>query len=309
MLNNKMLSPHIQLYYFIKQFIPRRVQLVLRRKLISIICRKYATVWPICERAASAPVGWTGWPDDKNFALVLTHDVDTQKGHDNCLKIAEIEEKLGFRSSFNFVVDDYTVSSELRRELVKRGFEVGVHGLTHDPSMYKSIIEFKKQAKRINQTLDEWNAVGFRSPSMYHNLEWLTFLDIEYDASTFDTDPFEPMPKGVETIFPFRVQTDNGRKGYIELPYTLAQDFTLFILMNQTDIGFWIKKLDWIVSHGGMVLINVHPDYLNCSAKKNLEKYPAIYYQQFLEYVLQKYKGLFWNALPKEMADFWNSRS
>jgi len=33
---------------------------------------------------------------------------------------------------------------------------------------------------------------GFSLPSMHHNLEWIGELDIEYDASTFDTDPFEP---------------------------------------------------------------------------------------------------------------------
>lgn len=302
-----MLPSHIRLYYSIKKLIPRRSQLTLRRKLISILSRKSTDVWPVCEKAASAPDGWPGWPDDKKFALVLTHDVDTQRGHDNCLKIVEMEEKLGFRSSFNFVVDDYPVSFELRQELVKRGFEVGVHGLTHDPSLYKSITEFKKQARRINQILDEWNAVGFRSPSMYHNLEWLTFLDIAYDASTFDTDPFEPIPNGAETIFPFAVHSNNGRKGYIELPYTLAQDFTLFILMNQTDISFWTRKLDWIASHGGMALINVHPDYLNCLADKAAETYPAIYYQQFLEYILQQYDGLFWHVLPRDMANFWKS--
>ena len=30
-------------------------------------------------------------------------------------------------------------------------------------------------------------------------------LNIAYDASTFDTDPFEPQPDGVNTIFPFWV--------------------------------------------------------------------------------------------------------
>ena len=40
----------------------------------------YKDVWPIDERAGSAPAGWTGWPDGKRFALVLTHDVDTAPG-------------------------------------------------------------------------------------------------------------------------------------------------------------------------------------------------------------------------------------
>ena len=38
---------------------------------------------------------------------------------------------------------------------------------------------------------------------MHHNLDWISELEIDYDMSTFDTDPFEPMPQGAGTIFPF----------------------------------------------------------------------------------------------------------
>ena len=31
---------------------------------------------------------------------------------------------------------------------------------------------------------------------MIRNLEWFHRLNIEYDTSTFDTDPFEPEPEG-----------------------------------------------------------------------------------------------------------------
>jgi len=47
--------------------------------------------------------------------------------------------------------------------------------------------------------------VGFRAPAMHDNLEWISELNLEYDLSTFDTDPFEPQSDGVGTIFPFKV--------------------------------------------------------------------------------------------------------
>jgi hypothetical protein len=47
---------------------------------------------------------------------------------------------------------------------------------------------------------------------MYHDLELLHHLDIEYDASTFDTDPFEPQPDGMGTIFPFWVPNQDRKK-------------------------------------------------------------------------------------------------
>jgi hypothetical protein len=154
--------------------------------------------------------------------------------------------------------------------------------------------------------LQEWQAVGFRSPSMHHQLDWLHDLNIEYDASTFDTDPFEPQSDGVGTIFPFWV-AKNGthRGGYMELPYTLPQDFTLFILMRQKSIAVWQNKLDWLAKKGGMALINVHPDYMNFSKKKNeQEQYPARYYEQFLQYVEENYKGQYWHVLPRDIAIF-----
>jgi len=45
-----------------------------------------------------------------------------------------------------------------------------------------------------NHYLAAWKSVGFRSAFMFHQLSWLRDLDIVYDASTFDIDPFEPQP-------------------------------------------------------------------------------------------------------------------
>ena len=58
--------------------------------------------------------------------------------------------------------------------------------------------------------LAEWGASGFRSAFMLRELDWLHELRIKYDASTFDTDPFEPQPEGCQTIFPFWVPHRNG---------------------------------------------------------------------------------------------------
>lgn len=98
-------------YYLIRPFIPRRCQLFFRRRLVSRKRNRYSAVWPIDPAAAAPPQGWPGWPEGKKFALVLQHDVDSQKGHDQCRRLAELEQSMGFRSSFNFVPERYTVSS------------------------------------------------------------------------------------------------------------------------------------------------------------------------------------------------------
>ena len=295
-----------KIYYLLKPLIRREVQIALRRELISRKQDSLKDVWPIDQEAGKIPSGWEGWPAKKKFAVGLTHNVDTEKGQGTCHDLIDMEKNLGFRSSFHFVPEGYPVSSDIRRQLVKNGFEVGVHGLKHDGKLYSSKKCFQDMALHINRYLKDWESVGFRSPSMHHNLDWIGYLNIEYDASTFDTDPFEPQPDGMKTIFPFWVEGDAARRGYVELPYTLPQDFTLFVLMKEETIDIWKRKLDWIAENGGMALLITHPDYINCNnGKCKVDEYQIGLYEEFLNYIKSKYAGQYWQALPREVASFW----
>ena len=89
---------------------------------------------------------------------------------------------------------------------------------------------------------------------------------------------------------------------YVELPYTLVQDFTLFILMQEKDIQVWKNKVDWIAEKGGMALVNVHPDYICFDGKPGLEEFSVQHYVNLLKYVKDKYAGQFLNILPGELA-------
>jgi hypothetical protein len=296
-----------ELYYLLKLVLPRRLQVVLRRWRALRKRKLYKDTWPIDQSAGAMPNGWRGWPEEKQFALVLTHDVETCKGKEKCYQLMELEKKMGFRSSFYFVAEDYDVPSDMRDSLTKNGFEVGIHGLRHQEKLFSSKRVFKQRASVINKYLNIWGSVGFRAPSMYHNLEWIHLLNIEHDASTFDTDPFEPQPDGMKTIFPFWVQDNGYNKGYVELPYTLPQDFTLFIILLEKNTQIWKSKLDWIAQHGGMALLITHPDYMNFGNNKiTFQEYPAEYYEDFLNYIITNYQGKYWNPLPREMASFWS---
>jgi len=220
--------------------------------------------------------------------------------------------------------------------LEKSGFGIGVHGLVHDEKLFGSRRMFERRAPRINSYLKKWGAVGFHSPAMIRNLDWIGDLDIEYDGSTFDTDPFEPQPDGVRTIFPFLVKRNPVGHGsspssvpasehpscaassppsllasqrgsrYVELPYTLPQDHCLFVILKQKDIRIWKQKLDWIAEKGGMALLNAHPDYMNFGGgARGLEEYHVELYKELLRYVRDKYSGQYWHALAREVAEFW----
>lgn len=294
------------MFYVLKPLIPRRLQLFLRRRRCDHIAKKAGARWPIDPDSARPPDGWPGWPEGRKFAVVLTHDVEGPRGVVRVPALMELEKSRGFRSSFNFVGADYDVPESLRRNLAAEGFEIGVHGLHHNGLMYLSRGIFERHARGINARLKEWNAVGFRSPAMHRNFDWMHDLNIRYDSSTFDTDPFEPQPEGVHTIFPYWAVNRDDTRAFVELPYTLVQDFTLFVILRRNDIETWKKKADWIAQQGGMVLLNVHPDYLKFGeGSPRSEEFPARHYVEFLEYLNSNYAGRFWQALPAEVAGYF----
>ena len=294
-----------EIYYFLKPFIPWQIRLALRRQRAMSRREIFSPVWPIDQEAGATPPGWPGWPEGKQFAFVLTHDVEGSKGLSRVNRLMELEARQGFRSSFNFVPEgEYLVPADLRATMIREGFEIGVHGLEHDGKLYASKVEFAAKAIRIRDYLRDWSASGFRSPLMQHKLAWIHQLGVEYDASTFDTDPFEPEPDAVGTIFPFWVPGPNG-SGFVELPYTLAQDFTLFVVLRESNIDIWKKKLDWIAERGGMALLNTHPDYMCFEGSKRKDEFPVAFYEEFLSYVRKKYDGAFWAANPREVSRYY----
>jgi hypothetical protein len=182
-----------KLYYAMKPYIPWPVRMSARREYTRWLRAAHSNDWPIHEPAGVIPPGWPGWPGGKRFAIVLTHDVEGTKGLSRVERLMTVEQNHGFRSSFNFVPEgEYRVTDALREHIDRAGFEVGVHGMKHDGKLYSSKKDFAASAAKIRAYSRKWNACGFRSPLMQHKLGWIHQLGVEYDASTFDTDPFEP---------------------------------------------------------------------------------------------------------------------
>ena len=90
-------------YYFLKPAIPWRIRLAARRAWANKHRAASAGLWPIDESAGKTPPGWPGWPDGKRFAFVLTHDVEGPKGLQRVKPLIELEQRHGFRSSFNLI--------------------------------------------------------------------------------------------------------------------------------------------------------------------------------------------------------------
>lgn len=234
------------------------------------------------------------WPNKARFALVLTHDIETAAGQEYTEVVADMEENLGFRSIFNFVPERYKLNYGLMDDLRQRGFEIGVHGLKHNGRLFHSKTIFLQNASWINKYLKEWNAMGFRAELTHRHPEWMQALEMEYDLSFFDTDPFEPIPGGTMSIWPFFI----GH--FVELPYTLVQDYTLTSVLREYSPRIWLNKVDFIEKYHGMALVNTHPDYLKSKSTWDV-------YKDFLNEM--KGRGHYWHALPGEAARWWRTRS
>jgi glycosyltransferase involved in cell wall biosynthesis len=101
------------------------------------------------------------------------------------------------------------------------------------------------------------------------------------------------------------VEGDGNHRGFVELPYTLPQDHTLFVLLRARNNEVWKTKVDWIARKGGMALMDVHPCYTNPDGDVwGRDSYPLTVYADFLRHVRDHYAGRFWHALPADVSRF-----
>ncbi len=291
-------------YYRLREYIPAPIRRALQRtrnQSMSVPqdwhlnlgfvndCKQALTA---CSDALSQPVVHP-WPSPFNGAFVLTHDVEPQAGFDRILDIAQVEEQYGLRSCWNIVPHYYKVDIGVLKELQARGHEVGVHGYNHDGRLFWAKDIFNQRVPSINQAAKDFGASGFRAPMVHRNLNWIQQLEFDYDASCFDFDPFQPMPGGVGSVWPFIAGN------LVELPYTLPQDHTLLVTLNETTPRIWIEKAEQLKTMAGMALLITHPDYLDCESR-------IAVYRQLLEHVVADETQ--WKALPAEVAHWWRER-
>jgi peptidoglycan/xylan/chitin deacetylase (PgdA/CDA1 family) len=256
-----------------------------------VVCKENFIWDELVNIVKEKKTGWNIYPEDAKAAVVLTHDVDTQEGFDNIPEILMLEQELGFKSSWNIVPYKYNIDQGIIDLIKGAGHEIGIHGYNHDGKLFYSEKIFDARVPYINEAIEKYGAKGFRAPMVHRNLKWLQKLNIEYDASCFDYDPYQPFPGGTGSIWPFRA----GK--FIELPYTLPQDHDIFFMMKRKDIEIWKKKTDWLIENHGVILLITHPDYLTEGYSK--------YYTEFLEYL--KTKDGLWHTLPKDLSEYFNT--
>jgi peptidoglycan/xylan/chitin deacetylase (PgdA/CDA1 family) len=298
-----------RLYYRVRPFMPRSVQLQVRRRFTRVQERVAFPAWP-AESALhdldqlildllESVLGWmppsiATWPKGTSWALVLTHDVERASGYAFVEELAQIERELGFRSAFFLVPErDYRVEPDVVNRLRADGFEVGVHGLRHDGRDMEPHV-LAKRLPVMRRYADEWGATGFRAPATHRDLAAMPRLGFDYDSSYSDTARYEPQPGGSCSLLPYFIGD------LVELPITLPMDHTLFEILLEPGERRWVEKAEWLRERGGMALMLTHPDYL-------LDRRVLRAYERFLLWVRDD--STCWKALPSDVSAWWRTRA
>ena len=301
---------NLRAYYAIKRLIPLTLRHLLNSVAVGVRRHPMFPNWP-CESALTefwrtwmhrcltvlgVQDGWHigFWPSNLDCCVVLTHDVESPAGFDRMEAMADVEERLGFRSAWNLPLAQYPIDWKRVERLRARRFEFGAHGLSHDGRLFRSKKDFAELAPLLTRLAQEHGLRGFRGPSTLRRAEWISTLDIDHDSTFSDTDPFEPQTGGTCSVFPFFLGS------VVELPYSLPQDHTLIHVLRRNALQIWTAKAQWIASVGGMILTLTHPDY------SGFEPYLGEY-----EALLKRLRALdsAWHALPSEVAAWWRQRA
>jgi hypothetical protein len=239
------------------------------------------------------------WPDEHRAAAILTHDVETAAGRDFTSALMDLDEAAGVLSAFQIVPEDrYSVTSDYVAMIRERGFEVNLHGLNHDGNMFGERAGFLAQAARISEYAERFGVRGFRSPSLYRNIDWFADLPFAFDMSIPNVARFEAQPGGCCTVMPYFLPG-----GMLELPLTMTEDYTLFHILSDHSMTLWKSQAESIVEAHGLMSVLVHPDYV-------IERRAQDVYKQLLGEIdrLRAEAGL-WVALPGEVDRWWRQRA
>jgi len=129
--------------------------------------------------------------------------------------------------------------------------------LEHEKSrLEKERQEFERRAARINGYVRKYDVRGFRAGAMYRKQDWYDVFKFSYDMSVPNVAHLEPKRGGCCTVMPFFIGN------ILELPLTLAQDYSLFHILDDYSLGVWQQQLALIRERHGLMSFITHPDYL-----------------------------------------------
>jgi hypothetical protein len=300
-------------YYVARPFLSVNVRKYLQRFHLRNRKKLEFPAWPIdktadnlCAEMMSLAVRAGGnqripfiwfWPEEHQGCVLMTHDVEQERGMAHCAYLMDVDERFRIRSSFQVVPEErYPVPDSFLDEIRARGFELNVHDLNHDGHLFDSHEVFLERAKKINAYSKLWGTEGFRSGGMYRNADWNGAFQFSYDMSFPSSAHLEPQPGGSCSVMPYFLED------LVELPLTTTQDYSLFHILGQYSIDLWKAEMNCIVESHGLASFIVHPDYVTDGRTRRV-------YEDLLGHLSEEcsLKRL-WQPLPRDVARWWRER-
>jgi len=303
-----------QAYYLVRPVLPAPIRKYLQKRHFRGWEKLRFPAWPVdatvervhkkllalaleAKGAAEIPFIWF-WPRGLPSCAMMTHDVETSAGLKACPRLMDLDDAFGIKSAFGFVPEKrYTLPAGFLEEVRARGFEINIHDLNHDGHLFAERDEFLRRAARINDYAAVYGAKGFRSAILYRNVEWFDALAFAYDMSIPNVAHLEPQRGGCCTVMPFFIGN------MLELPVTMAQDYTVFHMLDDYSLDLWKRQHGLIMEEHGLASFCAHPDYL--IPRRASEAYTAL-----LQYLSDlRSAGKIWMAQPGEVDTWWRQRS
>ena len=248
------------------------------------------------RRESSIPFVWF-WPDAAPACGMMTHDVESPAGLDFCDVLMDIDDSFAIKSAFQLIPEGREDAwRRTAARLRKRGFEVNLHDLNHDGRLFADKAAFLGHAKRINDYTREFGCDGFRSGAMYREQDWFDAFEFAYDMSVPNAAHLEPQRGGCCTVMPYFVGN------ILELPLTMAQDYSLFHILGDYSTDLWKEQSRIITEHHGLISVITHPDYLIGHRER------AVYHALLRHLTELRDRHGVWMALPGEINRWWRNR-
>jgi hypothetical protein len=298
-------------YYLLRPFLSVAIRKHLQRLRLKGWERIVFPKWPVDDSVdqimritmelllkrggiAEIPFIWF-WPDGAPACAMMTHDVEGHVGRSFCNHLADLDDSFGIRSAFQMIPGD-PIERPIVDDLRQRGFEVNLHDLEHNGSLFRDRASFHRRVVEINGFARQFGCRGFRSGAMYREQAWFGAFEFSYDMSVPNAAHLEPQRGGCCTVMPYF----NG--DLLELPLTTTQDYSLFHILGEYSVQRWQQQTEMLLSRNGLISFIAHPDYL---ARKRAE---AVYVDLLAHLCrLRTERGL-WIALPGQVNDWWRAR-
>jgi len=254
----------------VKGLIPRSVQLHLRRRLIKRQGLPVFPAWPfeiagydlvgiafadaLLDRGVDAVRFPWFWPESATAAVTLTHDVESAAGSITPRSSPNGRSITASDRPLNIVSGLVPARHAPRGAICSVGdMRIGSHAIYHDRSLFASREAFERQLPLLREAAEQFGAVGFRSPATHRTVEWLSELPFSYDCTMPHSDPYEPIPGGTATAWPFF----HGDVGGAAV-HGSAGSQRCSNLLDHRDSALWQEQLEQVVAcHGLFQLLTI----------------------------------------------------